>query len=183
MIPPTASSAIPRRSGALMMVSIVVMLAGCAPTPEPTPTPTAAFASEEEAFAAAEETYRAYTDALNAVDLDDPATFEPVFDLTSGDFEAADRQTLSELHAEKYAFTGQMTVVRFNGISSHSSFEQVEASVCVDVSGSDVVDESGNSVTSPDRPDMNPLRVTFVLSDGRLRVDRADRDPGTACSG
>ena len=172
-----------RRSGVLMMVSIVVMLAGCAPTPEPTPTPTAAFASEEEAFAAAEETYRAYTDALNAVDLDDPATFEPVFDLTSGDFEAADRRTLSELHAEKYAFRGQMTVVRFHGISSRSSFEQVEASVCVDVSGSDVVDQSGNSVTSPDRPDMNPLRVTFVLSDGRLRVDRADRDPGTACSG
>ncbi|QTV80967.1 hypothetical protein [Microbacterium sp. NIBRBAC000506063] len=33
--------------------------------PEPEPTPTPLFSSEEEAFAAAEEVYRAYIDAMN----------------------------------------------------------------------------------------------------------------------
>jgi len=165
------------------MAAVVVMLAGCTPTPAPTPTPTAAFTSEEEAFAAAEETYRAYTDALNAVDPTNPETFEPVFDLTSGDFEAADRRTLSELHAQNYAFTGQMAVINFEGMGTRPPFEEVEAAVCVDVSNSDVVDQSGNSVTPLDRPDLNPLRVTFVVSDGRMLIDRADRDSEAACAG
>ncbi|WP_152525987.1 hypothetical protein [Microbacterium maritypicum] len=183
MISPTPPLAMSRRLGALTMVAVAITLAGCAPTPAPTPTPTAAFASEEEAFAAAEATYRAYTDALNSVDLSNPDTFEPVFDLTSGDFEAADRQTLSQLHAKDYAFTGQMAVVGFDGISAEAPFEEVEAAVCVDVSGSDVVDPSGNPVTPTDRPDLNQLRVTFIVSDGRMLVDRADRDADVACAG
>lgn len=183
MNPPTPISATSRRLCALAILTSVVLLSGCAPTATPTPTPTAAFASEEEAFAAAEKTYRAYTDALNAVDLSNPETFEPVFDLTSGDFEAADRQTLSQLHAEDYEFTGQMAVVEFDGINSRPPFDEVEAAVCVDVSGSDVVDQSGTSVTPSDRPQLNPLRVTFIASNGRLLVDRADRDTEVACAG
>lgn len=159
-----------------------MLLAGCSPAPSPTPTPTAAFASEEEAFAAAEETYRAYTDAFNEVDLSKPESFEPVFELSSGDFNAADRRTLSKLHAESYSFTGQIKLVDFEGISSDPPFEQVVANVCVDVSGSDVVDESGSSVTDANRPDLNPLRVTFVASTGRLLIDRADRDVAVTCA-
>src|SRR5688500_5990965 len=67
-----------RRSVALAAPALVTgLLAGCAGDPEPAET-THGFASEEEAFAAAEETYRAYVDALNQVDLSDPETFEPV---------------------------------------------------------------------------------------------------------
>ncbi len=50
------------------------------------------FASEEEAFAAAEETYRAYVDALNQVDLSDPETFEAVYAWTTGDANADERK-------------------------------------------------------------------------------------------
>jgi hypothetical protein len=163
------------------MAMIAVMLAGCAPTPTPTPTPTAPFASEEEAFAAAEETYRAYTDALNAVKLNDPETFEPVFELSSGDFEAADRRKLSALHAESYSFVGQTTLVAFTGVGSAPPFETVKAIICVDVSGSDVVDRSGHSVVDRERPDMNALRVTFVVSAGDLLIDHADREEDTTC--
>lgn len=70
-------------------VLAVVLVSGCTPTPEPTPTPTG-FANEEEAFRAAEETYRAYVDALNEVDLADPATFEPLFVWTTGEWPAPD---------------------------------------------------------------------------------------------
>lgn len=154
-------------------------LSGCTPAPEP--TPTAAFASEDEAFAAAEEVYRAYYDAFNSVDLSDPETFEPLFALSSGDFEAADKETLSELHAEELAFKGRMTVAKFEGLKSEPPYEVVIAVACVDVSQSDVVDAQGVSVASPTRPDMNPLRITFVSDGQLLLIDHAARDEEIAC--
>ena len=164
---------------ALALTSALVV--GCSPAPEPTPTPTAAFASEEEAFAAAEETYRAYNDAFNAVDLSDPGTFERLYELSSGDFETADRETLSKLHAANYEFTGEMTVAKFRGVESDSSIKQVVAEVCIDVSKTDVVDQAGASVVNADRPAMNPLRVTFVFAKDRWLIDRADRDLEISC--
>lgn len=170
------------RLGALLVVLTITALAGCSPTPTPTPTTTPAFASEEEAFAAAEETYRAYNDALNAVDLSDPSSFEPVFALSSGDFEAADRRTLSELHAESYRFTGKTFVSDFKGVSSAPPFETIIASICLDVSASDVVDQSGLSVADPERAKYNSLRVTFRQSGGKLSIDRADREDQMSCA-
>ncbi|MCB8044373.1 hypothetical protein JM654_09380 [Microbacterium oxydans] len=67
------------------MVLGVMVLAGCTPSPAPTPTPTAVFASEEEAFAAAEETFTEYVLALNEIDTSDPTTFERLFELSSGE--------------------------------------------------------------------------------------------------
>ena len=55
-----------------------------------------AFATEEEAFAAAEETYREYVDALNQVDLSDPETFEAVYAWTTGDANAKERERSSQ---------------------------------------------------------------------------------------
>lgn len=156
-------------------------LSACTPTPEPTPTPTAAFASEEEAFAAAEEVYRAYNDALNAVDTSDPVTFEPVFALSSGDFEAADRKSFSELHAENYELRGETRMILFEGVKAEKGLSKVTALVCLDVSDSGVVDENGASVVPADRPDINALRVIFMVSDGELLIDRADRDEASSC--
>jgi hypothetical protein len=157
-------------------------LTGCTPEPEPTPTPTAAFASEEEAFTAAEEVYREYVAASNDVDIAEPATFEPLFDLSSGDFEAADRKSLSELHAEGYTITGTVTMMRFTGVEAAYPYELVVADICVDVSASDVLDESGTSVVPPTRPDVNPLRVSFRYSDKALLIDHADRNEDATCS-
>ncbi|MFV0372584.1 MAG: hypothetical protein ACK5KK_00615, partial [Microbacterium sp.] len=48
---------------------LLTLLTACVPEPEPTPTPTpTGFANSTEAFAAAEQTYHDYIDALNAVD-------------------------------------------------------------------------------------------------------------------
>lgn len=158
------------------------MLAGCTPEPAPTPTPTAAFTSEEEAFAAAEEVYRAYVSASNNVHLDDPSTFEPLFALSSGDFETSDRETLSELHAENYTLVGTVAISRFKGVESAPPFDTVVALVCVDVSASDIIDGSGHSVVPTDRPDMNPLHVTFVASNGDFLIDHADREEEAECT-
>ncbi len=80
------------RRSAAVVVALAVTLGATACQPEPTPTPTGpAFASEDEAFAAAEETYRAYVDALNQVDLSDPETFEAVYAWTTGEANAGEK--------------------------------------------------------------------------------------------
>ncbi|MBP5802644.1 hypothetical protein J2D78_11170 [Microbacterium maritypicum] len=182
MIPPTTASAMSRRSGVLMMVSIVVMLAGCAPTPEPTPTPTAAFASEEEAFAAAEETYRAFTAHLNEVEIADPATFEPLFRLSSGDFEAADRKAYSTMHAEGFVVDGDTKIVSFKGTEAIAPFQTVTAKVCLDVSAVTVTDSAGVSRVDPTRPDIYALDIVFAAENSTFTIDSASVDEEATCA-
>ncbi|MFT4156747.1 MAG: hypothetical protein QM630_02295 [Microbacterium sp.] len=157
-------------------------LSGCAPTPEPTPTPTAAFASEEEAFAAAEEVYREYIDALNAIDPADPASFEPVFDLSSGSFETADRENLSLMHAEEHRIEGAAKVVSFRGEGASVLFDEVTAVVCLDVHEVQITDSSGNSLISPNRPDVYAILVTFVHSHRKLTINKAERVEDPECT-
>ncbi|WP_309105171.1 hypothetical protein [Microbacterium sp.] len=157
------------------------LLAGCSPAPEPTPTPTAAFASEEEAFAAAEETYRAYIDAFNAVDLQDPSTFEVIHAHTTGDYQADERRQLSELNAEGYVRTGAIVVTEFTGVSAEGY--QVVARTCEDVSNVDFRDATGSSLVDPDRPSTYALEVTFQASDGELRISEVEAAEEPSCTG
>ncbi len=156
-------------------------LVGCTPEAEPTPTPTAAFASEEEAFAAAEEVYRALTAAVNDVDPSKTETFEAVYELSSGTFEEADRENYSTMHAEGHKISGDATVLSFTGTSSTAPFTHVEALVCLDVSDVTVTDASGNSLVNPNRPDIYALTVGFEHDGERLLVDSAERTEDQAC--
>lgn len=157
------------------------MLSGCVPAPEPTPTPTAAFASEEEAFAAAESTYRAYIDALNSIDPSDPSTFEPVFELSTGAFEADDRKSLSAMHAEGQHITGDSYVVSFRGDHAQPPFEKVQAVACLDVHEVEITDSEGTSLVNPNRPDVYALQVSLALTDGILRITAAERVEDMEC--
>ena len=78
-------------------------------TPDPTPTPSpTGFASDEEAFAAAEDTYRAYIDALSARQTGDESV-DPLDFLTGQALEDAinsDRQ----LELEQLELSGPITV-------------------------------------------------------------------------
>lgn len=184
MIPPTPPRA-PRRSVLLRILATLVAaapLAACGPAPVPTPAPTAAFASEEEAFAAAEETYRAYTDALNAVDPADPETFEATYEHSSGTVQEADRENFSTMHAEMYTLDGDAVITNFVGEQATFPFDMVVATVCVDVSAVRVRDRDGNSVVNPNRPDVYEVRATFEGNDGRLLVDGVERTEGTTCN-
>ncbi|MES2866748.1 hypothetical protein [Microbacterium sp. KRD172] len=149
-------------------------LSACTPTPEPTPTPTAAFASEEEAFAAAEEVYRAYNDALSQVDTSDPDTFEPLYALTTGGVNEADRESFSKMHAEGYVVSGKTQVIDFKGISASPERDEVVAITCLDVSDVAVVNSAGVSQVNPTRPDTYALELTFISQfDDQLLLDSA----------
>lgn len=150
------------------MIGLFVALgvSGCTtPAPDPTPTPTG-FATEAEAFAAAEATYRAYIDALNNVDLSDPATFEPVYELTMGELNAIDRETFSQMHADGWAKGGQAVITHTQPVEWSEPMATIRA--CYDVSQVTLEATDGSSVVSPTRPDVQSLDILIDNSSGRL---------------
>ena len=136
----------------LALAVVLGLATGCQPEPAPSPT-TPVFASEDEAFAAAEETYRAYVDALNQVDLSDPETFEAVYEWTTGDANAGERKSLTQMHADGWTVEGATVVTAVNPIQySADADPSVVLQACTDVSSVEVLDRGGTSVVDPDRP-------------------------------
>ncbi|MBD3751678.1 MAG: hypothetical protein IE935_04375 [Micrococcales bacterium] len=152
----------PFRAASIAVAAVlgVGALAGCGPSdPAPTPTPTG-FASEEEAFAAAEATYRAYVDALNQVDLSDPSTFEEVYRWTTGDANAGDREGLSQYHADRVTVTGDSVILLAEPGRPDPAGPWTLA-VCLDVSAVEVTDAEGNSLVDPDRAPVQTLTISL----------------------
>ncbi|MFS0733240.1 hypothetical protein ABC304_14745 [Microbacterium sp. 1P10UB] len=138
------------------------LLSGCTGEPAPVAsTPT--FATEDEAFAAAEQTYRNYVDALNQVDLSDPATFEPVYAWTTGDANAADRKSFASLHADGVTVDGKTSVSLMQGTGFTADPPAFTLAVCLDVSDVRLSNPDGSSAVPSDRPD---LQSRDVLMEG-----------------
>lgn len=142
---------------------VVIAVVGCAPTPEPS-EPAPRFTSEAEAFAAAEETYRAYVDALNQVDLSDPETFEAVYAWTTGELNASDRTNFSNWHADQIDLVGDSSVSTIEHNAATLSPLKVDIDACYDVSRVDVRDSDGVSIVASDRPAIQRLQISLVHS-------------------
>jgi hypothetical protein len=156
-------------------------LVGCSPAPEPTPTPTAAFASEEEAFAAAEETYRAYIDATNAEQRGDENVASHRF--LTGALLEAEMETDRELETAGIRIRGETVVESFVGVSvSEGSTAKIEADVCLDISDARAIDAAGNDVTAPGRSDVYGVTVAFVGSSTSLLVSEYEVKANARCS-
>lgn len=166
------------RLGALALVAVSVALAGCSPAPSPTPTPTAAFASEEEAFAAAEETFQEYTDATNGTDLSDPSSFTAVFDWLTDDALSAARENYSQFHAARITRTGRSTFDTFT--PSEYSADLVTAHACLDVSMVALTYPDGASAVPPDRPPRQAIEVHFVSATTDTALAIASTSPTEA---
>ncbi|MGB3375379.1 MAG: hypothetical protein WBA87_09585 [Microbacterium sp.] len=136
------------------------MLAACTPEPEPKPTKTALFSSDEEAFAAAEETYRAYTDAVNSVDTADPETFESVYAWLTGTALAPEKESLTLYHAESLTKTGLSTFDSFSPISNTAN--EIVAQLCLDTGDVDLVASDGKSALPSERAPRHGRKVIFV---------------------
>jgi hypothetical protein len=165
------------------LVAVTLTVSGCAGSPEPVET-TPAFTSEEEAFAAAEETYRAYVDALNQVDLSAPETFEPVFALTTGDLNSSDREGLSNYHAENMTVDGASEINVLERRSVDLNRGEVVFDVCLDVSTVQLVRSDGSSAVDPDRVSVQSLSVSLEQTSpsSNFRVSSvAGRDGDPLC--
>lgn len=163
----------PRRSAliATAVVAVAFGLAACAPGPAPKPTPTPLFASEAEAFKAAEQVYREYVDAGNArrrgAEGANPQSFLSGQALTD-DINA--QRTLKEKHLR---IVGPSRVSSFSAIEYDRMREQVNAELCIDVAGSRVIDESGADVTPSSRADLVALRVVMTSQGRQLAITSA----------
>ena len=168
----------------LTALTLTAALASCAPSATPTPTPSeTGFASEAEAFAAAEETYRAYVDALNDVDLSDPATFEPVYALLEGEALGSEKKGLSEYHSQGLTVSGATEIRSVDGVSWDPDSAIATLATCIDVSDVDVRDAEGQSQVSDGRPDLQRLTVQLIDVPGAgLQIEEiSSRSDGPEC--
>ncbi len=178
----THAAASPRFVSAFGALALSIsVLAACAPTPEPTPTPTALFASDEEAFAAAEETYRAYTDAANAFRAGDEAS-QPASYLTGTALEA-DIDAAREFEELGIRLSGLVKISKFIGVSAtlRGEIATVDAVVCIDASETIVLDENGEDVTPQNRATKFAQAVTFVGDAEELLISAEDVTEGDKC--
>jgi len=162
---------------AALAIVTTVMLGGCVPTepgagPTPEPSSTPVFASEEEALAAAEEAYAAYLAVSDAIFMEGGADPERLSEVATGAFLDAAVAGFHETQAEGLRSTGG-TVFRNVTLQMYSPesvpFGVVGVYVCEDITAVDVVNASGQSVVSPDRPNNTLFQAVFDLgSDGRL---------------
>lgn len=168
-----------RWTGLGAVLLIVVGLAACAPEPAPSPTPTG-FASEEEAFAAAEATYRAYVEALNGVNLADPASFDAVYELTSEDARNSIAKELSRMHADGWSVSGETRITTIRLADWHDRVAKL--AVCADVSGVTLKNAAGESMVSSNRPPVQSLLVEVSEADGRAAITSlVGRDGDPTC--
>lgn len=158
---------------------LVTLLSGCAPAPAPTPTATPAFSTEAEAFAAAEETYRSYVEALNARRAD-PTAPNPQSYLV-GEALELDIETQQKLDQAGLTLVGRTTVSSVTGIEASEDLSELAVSVCLDSTGTRVLDESGADVSPPDRENNTGLRVSMNTAFGALLISDSDLLPGQPC--
>ncbi|MFB8892736.1 hypothetical protein [Microbacterium plantarum] len=168
-----------RRHAVAAVLAVALLTTGCgspasSPTPEPTATAPSPTDSDTAAFAAAEATYRAYVDALNAVDLSDPTTFEPVYALTTGDVQEADRRNLSQFNAEGVAVSGESVIMRVEYNAQSRSLH-----ACLDVSTVALTAPDGTSLVDAERRDIQSLKVSF--DEAGTRIARIEVDDTARC--
>lgn len=175
-VTPTAT---PRLSACVGALVASALLSGCAPVSAPTPTPTPLFSSEDEAFAAAEETYREYNDASNARRAGDNAANPE--DYLVGTALEADLVASDYLRSQGLKLTGTVVIIEFQGLEAEigDGRTTLTASVCLDSSGTRVIRTDGVDVTPPERVALIALRVQMVATGHEFRIeDESEMDSG-----
>lgn len=153
-------------------------LGACAPTPAPDPTPTPLFASEEEAFAAAEATYRAYIDAANQSWKEHDRGKTAAY--LTGEALEEEIATQRELASRGIVVVGELRVVSFSGAESDEREQTVTARACIDVTSSRLFNSAGTDITPGDRDPLVGLHLTFAPVGDGLAV-AATEPSGEAC--
>lgn len=169
-----------RTGSALAAAGLLVgMLSACTPEADPTPTPTktAAFATDEEAFAAAEETYRAFIRETNREDGREE-------EFLAG--EAVDDHLRAERQLEDAGLrgVGEATLSRFavDPSTLRANRTSLKAMACLDISNVRVVNADGQDVTPAGRPDIVALGVDMELSNGRFLIFKEYDEENEKCA-
>ena len=156
----------------LWCTAATVVLVGCtpeaAPTPLPLPTATG-FASDEEAFAAAEATYRAYVDADNARRAGDMAA-DPTRYL-SGPLLEAELDSAAEFAELGVRLEGDIKIESFTVSSASTTL--LMATICLDVSSTRVLNERDENVTPETRENLLGQDVTMLWASNGITINES----------
>lgn len=166
-------------TAATLSVALLWALAGCTTSEPPEPTPTSPFANEEEAFAAAEETYRAYASAENAR-RDDPAAPDPQVFLTGDALEndIDGQRRFAELGVH---LVGPSEVTSFEAQTASRDNSTVAAIVCLDSTAARLVDDAGTDVTPEERDATLALEVSLKYVGGTFLIVDSDISEDHSC--
>lgn len=168
----------------LPLLLTALLLAGCTdpspmPTPPPTPSQTPVFASDEEALAAAEEAYGKFLSASDSV-LSNGGHYDDELKAMATDAVIAKEMASFEtFRTNGWHLVGssafEMTLQRYEP-------DTIVTYSCDDIASTDVLDDSGASVVSADRPTRVPFEVTFEIQGAALLIaDRTRWDGGGVC--
>ena len=160
-------------AGAATALALALTTA-CTPDPAPSPTPTG-FASEEDAFAAAEATYRAYVDAGNEARKD--PTHQPTPDsfLTGKALtDSLEGQRLIEESGVHLVGGSTVQSVRLNSWEP----EAAVITVCLDLTHVRVFNEDGVDVTPSSRGDVGILEVTVISAQPKPLIIQSQTGQG-----
>ena len=160
---------------ACAIVVALVTLAGCAAAPAPAPTtatPTTApvFASDEEALAAATEAYANYLKLSTALAHDGGQDAERMSDVAVGEALATEIESLNGMSDAGTVGVGELSFDSLTIQTAELHSGSITAYVCLDVSGSDVLDASGKSILSDDRVERLPFEVGFIFDRENQRL-------------
>ncbi|MCS3443650.1 hypothetical protein [Microbacterium phyllosphaerae] len=162
--------------GIFLMTCIFV---GCAPATTDAPARSARPGEERES-ATAEQVYRSYIDASNAIDFADPATFTPAAEFTSEALYASLSQSWQARHDQEHVIDGDMVVQYFQVVAVHPDLN-VEAIACLDLSDLTMVDRYGESEFPEDSPDFLVAYLGFISVHGEVLLDSQMLEPASRC--
>lgn len=175
---PTVEPMKGRALPAVVTALTVALLTGCATTTigEPEPAPTTAspvFASDEEALAAAQAAYERYSEASDQVVSSGTGDVAPLSELVTPEQLERERSEIETLVRSQRRIEGKAELASF-ALQDYQLDGSATAYVCLDVSGTRVVDASGRDVTPPDRRPGQPLLVRFEFTEGELLLSGSE---------
>lgn len=173
-----------RRTSRLLTFSALcaALLVGCTPEAAPTPSPSSStepvFASDEEALAAAEATYREFLAAVDEISHDGGLAPERVERFLSADLFDNESTGYQRLRDNAWVGTGRIS---FSMTIREFSDEFIDVYVCEDYSATDVLNREGQSVIRADGPTLWPFEVRFDVQDELRIIKRDDWLAGGVC--
>lgn len=144
------------------------------------PSARSARPAEQRVAATAEQVYRSYIDAWNAIDYADPATFVPAAEFTSAELYASFSESWESRHEQKQVVSGDMVVEYFQVVTA-SSEPIVKALACLDTSDITVVNSHGESELPEDAPDYFASYLRFTSAEAGLLLDSQQLEPISEC--
>jgi hypothetical protein len=185
--PPTRTARGRVAAGAAAGVLVALLLGACTgsptPTASPTPSATAAepvFASDEEALAAAEESYERYLKVLNEIAASGNQEPERIRAVATETYAAEVESLFNDLTANGLVIEGE---TRFDSMKLLERFEEDEIArvvvlFCSDVSETRVLDSVGADVTPATRPSRSAMQGEFTSAGpGQSSLLPEDEDP------